>query len=182
MDPLRLRISIDARRSGTDDAEHVVELVRRATERGAAAPAAVVVRAERIELVELVPVVRAGIPVPAFLAGLTRSKGERDAEALAVGLAGRFLLRRRSDPQRSGVPVALVFLEWPDNAWWHWRALLDADATIREDTITLTRAVDGDPLPESLGRWWSLGRRMGYQVQYGPLRRPEPLRVSEIVH
>jgi hypothetical protein len=132
--------------------------------------------------VDLLPVVRARIPVPAFLAGLTRSRGEGDAEALAVGLAGRFLVRRRSDPQRSGAPVALAFLEWPDNAWWHWRALLDADGAIREDTVTLTRALDGDPLPESLGRWWSLGRRMGYQVQYGPVRRAEPQRVSEIVH
>jgi hypothetical protein len=120
--------------------------------------------------------------VPAFLAGLTRSNGDREGDALAVGLAGRFLLRRRTEPRQSGAPVALVFLEWPDNAWWHWRVLLDGDGTIREDTVTLTRAVDGDPLPDSLGRWWSLGRRMRYQVQYTPARRVEPQPVSEIVH
>jgi hypothetical protein len=101
-----------------------------------------------------------------------------------VGIAGRFLLR--SGPRRRGqaggaragggpgvpasdgpgVPVGVVFLEWADCRWWHWRAVLGADGRPLEGGETLWRAVDGDALPTGVGRWWSLGRLSGNVVQY----------------
>jgi hypothetical protein len=170
MERLRLRVAVDARPPGRDDAEHLVGLVRNATERGVATPAAVVVREAQTELVELRPALVAGITVDRFLSGLSRSQPEGRSLPLAVGLAGRFVLRRRNDPQPNDprTSLVLVFLEWPDNAWWHWRALLDAEGAIVDATATVTRAIDGDPLPHGLGRWWSLGRRRPSIVRFGP--------------
>jgi hypothetical protein len=181
MERLRLRIAVDARPPGRDDAEHLVGLVREATERGAAPAAAVVVREAQTELVELRPALAAGISVDHFLAGLSRSQPEGRSLPLAVGLAGRFVLRPRNEP-RTPAPrtsLVLVFLEWPDNAWWHWRALLDAEGAIVDATATVTRALDGDPLPMGLGRWWSLGRRRPSIVRYGPI---VPREAAALVH
>jgi hypothetical protein len=181
MERLRLRIAVDARPPGRDDAEHLVGLVRDATGRGAAPPAAVVVREAQTELVELRPPLAAGITVDQFLSGLSRSQPEGRSLPLAIGLAGRFVLRRRNEPQPPGprTSLVLVFLEWPDNAWWHWRALLDADGAIVDATATVTRAIDGDALPLGLGRWWSLGRRRPSIVRYGP---PISREASALVH
>jgi hypothetical protein len=95
-----------------------------------------------------------------------------------VGVAGRFLVRRRDEP---GAPVALAFLEWPDCRWWHWRTLLDGEGRAVPDSDTIRRAIDGDPLPGGLGRWWSQSRRAGTVVRYGPVD-PPATSASPLVH
>lgn len=159
----------------------LVSLVRQALERGGGA-VAVVVRPDRTELIDLRSVVESRIPVPLFLAGLTRSAPEGQRLPLAVGIAGKFVSRRTGDAP--GVPVGVVFLEWADCRWWHWRVVLGADGRPLQEGETVWRAVDGDPLPPGLGRWWSLGRRTGNVVQYGPIDPDDPDRqpASPLVH
>ncbi len=149
--------------------DRLVEILRAALARGGAPPAAVVVRGERMDIAVLQPVVDAGLRVPVFVAALSRSTMDGvDAPVAAVGLIGIF----RGDPAISGgpdVPVATVFLEWADGRWAHWRALLDPETrAIREDTVTTGAAEDGDPLPERMGRWWSLGRRRRMSMHLSP--------------
>lgn len=163
-----------------DDAEgeHLAAVVRGAVASGHAAPVAVVVREARIELVELGPALRARVPVPMFVAGLTRSQPEGQSQPIAIGLAGRFSFRPASElgsaPRRPPAPhpppaqVALAFLEWSDNRWWHWRATVDGPTSLAPDSEVVRRAIDGDALPNGLGRWWSLARRTGATVRFGP--------------
>lgn len=147
----------------------LVDILRGALARGGAPPAALVVRGSRLDIAALQPVADAGIRIPAFVAALSRSTvAGVDEPVAAVGLIGVF----RGDPALVGgpdVPVATVFLEWPDSRWTHWRALVDPDTReIREGTITTAAATDGDPLPDRLGRWWSLGRRRKMSLHLSP--------------
>jgi hypothetical protein len=189
MQTLRLRIRILPRRpadpaayvgdsgEGADAQEGrgLVGLVRDVLERGGGGAVAVVVRPDRTELVDLRNLIEARASLPLFMAGLTRSAPEGQRLPLAVGIAGRFMMRTGPpqvpvSPQERrprGIPVGVVFLEWPDCRWWHWRVVLGADGQPMEDGETVWRAEDGDPLPQGLGRWWSLGRRTGNVVHYG---------------
>ncbi len=165
--------------------EHLVEVVEKAVAGNGAPPVVVVVRGEVVELVPVQPVIDARIPAGRFLAALSRSRVDDGPHPDAVGLMGRFLLRRRrpdGSPEGPGVPMVQVFLEWPDNAWLHWRALLDPDGAMVPDSATRWAAVLGDPLPDRLGRWWSTGRREGLGLALR--RRPpsaEPL-TAPMVH
>ena len=81
------------------------------------------------------------------------------------GPVDRLKARRREEPNAPGVPMAICFIEWPDNRWWFFKALVDPEnAQIREDTAVILRAVEGDPMPGRLGRWWALGRRAGMHL------------------
>ncbi len=178
---LRLRIRAQPRTPGTPEAEsaHLEDLVRRALDAGGAAPVAVVVQPERAELLELRALVQAGVRVAPFLAGLTRSQPEDAGPALAVGVAGRFQVRRGD----RHVPVALAFLEWPDCRWSLWQVLVGPDGQVVPDSDVRRRAEDGDALPLGLGRWWSLGRRTNARVRYaGPLRPVLSEPASPLVH
>lgn len=180
MQHLRLRVRVLTRRPADDDddeGEHLVSLVTDALGRGGAGAVAVVVRAERTELVEARGVVEAGLSLPMFLAGLTRSEPEGQGLPCAVGLAGRFRLVRSG----GGAPVALAFLEWPDCRWWQWRGVLDARGALVPEGETRRRAIDGDSLEGGLGRWWSLGRRHGGVVRFGPAIAPAT-EASSLVH
>jgi hypothetical protein len=171
---LQVRVQSLARRGDDDDSlgEYLAALVTDAARRGGAPAAAIVVGSGRVDIVPLAPIAQANVPVPAFLAGLTHSPfGDEPPDA--VGLIGTFRMRRK--PGDPGVPVAMVFLEWTDCRWWQWRALLDVEAgraTLREDTETILRAVDGTPKPARLGGWWSLGRRRPVRLEW---HRREPI-------
>ncbi len=171
MPQLQIRIhTLSPSADPATEGERLRRLVQQAVARAAAAPAAVVVRPGGTEIIELRPVAEAGLSLPLFLAGLTRSERE-DAGAgagppLAVGLIGQLRLRRPSGPAGGSVPVALAFLEWPDCSWWQWQVLLGGDRALLEETEMIRRAEDGDPLPAGLGRWWSLGRRRRLQIRY----------------
>jgi hypothetical protein len=149
-------------------------LLREATAARAAPPVAWCARGDRIELLPLASLREAGVPTGPFLAALTRSTVDDGSEPVeAVGLMGVF----SGDPSSPGsppVPMAMAFVEWPDGRWWHWRALVDPDrSAVRNDTATVRNALDGDPLPDHLGRWWSTGRRRRFTLA---------LRRAEVVH
>jgi hypothetical protein len=75
--------------------EHLVEVVEKAVAGNGAPPVVVVVRGEVVELVPVQPVIDARIPAGRFLAALSRSRVDDGPHPDAVGLMGRFLLRRR---------------------------------------------------------------------------------------
>ncbi len=142
----------------------LVELVQRAVQRGGAPPAALVLRPERTELMTLQPVVGAGVPVQRFMAGLTRSTCREVSDVGAVALIGVM----STTPDGSvgpPVPLAVVFVEWPDCRWWFWRGVVDVEnKTVKPGSEVVISAMDGDRMPDRLGRWWSLGRRLGLRV------------------
>lgn len=167
---LQLRVSSLFRdlSAETDDGlgERLVEMVRRASDKAEAPPAVAVVRGERLDVVGLAPIVEKKIRPGTFVAGLTRAEmGPSVGDPLAVGIIGTVGYRPPGAEAR--VPMVMVFLEWEDCRWWHWKALLDpATGDIRPETETWTCAVEGDPMPQGLGRWWSLGRRMTRRMQF----------------
>ena len=136
--------------SSVDTPRRLADLVRLALEKGGAPSVAVILREERVDLLPLKPVVDAGVGVPVFLAGLSQSETAGASDVLAVGVMGTFHLKRRGDAR--GAPVAMVFLEWSDCSWWHWRGLIEADGrTLREDTQTVATASEGAAKPRNLG-------------------------------
>lgn len=167
---------------GDDEAwcTDLVGLVRKAVRQGRAAPAAVMRRPDRVDLLSLGPVQKAGVHMPSFLACLTRSQlpGAQPVDALAI--IG--VVRRTGGPKEQRVPVATVFVEWSDNRWWYWRALLGPDGAIREDTEVVQSAVDGDPLPSMFGRWWSHGRRARLSMRLAPAGPPPVEGPPGVVH
>lgn len=111
----------------------------------------------------------------ALLAGLTTTATE-GGPARAVGLLGT---GRRRHPA-GDAPVGVVFLEWPDNAWWLWQVNRDPEGLPIPGTALEQGARWGDPLPAGLGRWWSAARRRGIQAR---LTRHDPPDVAQhVVH
>jgi len=120
----------------------------------------VVLRAERVDLVDLGEAYRQGVPTHRLLAGLSRSTIEDGGQVEAVGVMG--VVQARRGQATPAVPLAVAFLEWEDCRWWSWRGLLDANGRmILADTELYASAEQGDPLPATFGRWWSMGRRAG---------------------
>ena len=157
----------------------ITALVRNALARGAAPGSALVLRAGRLDIIPMGPLVQKKVHIGAFLAGLSRSVLTEAGGAMAVGVMGRF--RWRYAPNKEQVPVVMVFIEWPDGRWWHWRAVIDeSNKAVREDTATLHRAEDGLAKPRSLGGWWSLGRRRKLNVKLAPRQKPGPEAVGPI--
>jgi hypothetical protein len=150
----------------------LVDALLRDLARGAGAPAALVGRESGMDVVPLTRELVSRIRVELLLAGLTRS-ATHDGPARLVGLLGRFRHVQHG-------PVALVFLEWPDCRWWSWSSRLGDDRRPLPAGERYTRAVSGDPMPDGLGRWWSLGRRTGARVRFGPPVMPGP--ADDTVH
>ena len=159
------------------ESQALVDVLRTAVSRQGAAPVAVIMRDTQTQLVPLAPLAERGVPMGRFLSALSRSTVDAGPTPDAIGLMGTFRVRRSPTDTAPGVPLVQLFLEWPDCAWWHWRALLDADGAILEDTVTERAATLGDALPARLGRWWSTGRRMRLSME---LRRSVP--TSPLVH
>jgi hypothetical protein len=145
--------------------QELAERVRKAVERRQAPTVALIARPERLDFVGLRTVVEEQLPVQRFIAGLTRAHVDAVGAASAVGVMGTVGART---PDGSGrVPMAVVFLEWPDCRWWYWRALVDpVEQVLRADTETVRRAVDGDPLPSGFGRWWTVGRHLRRSLRF----------------
>jgi hypothetical protein len=137
--------------------ERLARLVKTALEGGGAPTVAVSVRRERVEIVPLGPIIEAKRHPGRFLCALTRWDSAELGEQECTGIIGRMRMRR-SDGD-AWVPLAMVFLEWPDGRWWQWKALLDAEGKLLADTETINRAIDGLARPAGLGGWWSIGRR-----------------------
>ncbi len=142
--------------------EALVAWLQRVLSEGAHAPAGLVVRAGALDLVDLSTAKGSGLPVPWLMAGLTTTV-TRAGPAVAVGLLG-VVGRAVRDAERPA-PMAVVFLEWEDNRWWFYEALLAADGrSLREDTVTVRSAEAGDAMPQGLGRWWAAARRSGMRM------------------
>jgi len=76
---------------------------------------------------------------------------------------GKFKVQSGSDEQP--IELAIVFLECGDCRWWYWRALVDpVDGSVIRESAIVSSAEDGDPLPRTMGRWWSYGRRARMNV------------------
>lgn len=179
-------------RPGTEDeevGEHLVKAVREALWRGGAPPSAVAVGREGVAAVPLVPFVQAGLAWPLVVVGLCRETPANVGAADAVGIIGVFQRRPPGDP--TGVPVATVFLEWPDGRWWHWLGLLApitvadeiradrAGLALRPETQVIRRAIDGAPRPDGLGGWWTASRVRPIAMNWTSHEPPKP---AEIVH
>ncbi len=147
------------------DALPMVSLVRDAVARGAAPLAAVVLRGDRVDIVDLKNVVAAGLPLQNFIAGLSRSTTDDAGAVEAVGLMGIVKVRRSRSEDERPMPMAVAFLEWEDCRWWSWRGLLDAEQSdILHTSEVVSCAEEGDALPHRFGRWWSLGRRRNMRL------------------
>jgi len=180
MPKLRLTLRCLERTENLPDEEEGSRLsgmVRRAVEKGRAPVVAVALREDRLDLISLGPVIQAKVPVKRFIAGLTRSTADGAGMVDAVGVIGVVKAQRKGG---TAVPMAMAFLEWPDGRWWHWRALIDPDSQgILDDSEILNRAIDGDPLPNDFGRWWSLGRRSKVAVHLSKVEMPPALEGDE---
>ena len=174
---LRLQTLTSAEPLWPDDdrlGERLAALVQENLPRNGAPTVGLVVRPDRIVLVPMRPVVAAKWRVPWVLGGLARwdDGGMPDA----IGLMGQVRVRRGKDQPWS--PLAVVFLEWPDGRWWQWRALLDGEGALVDDTTDVSRAVDGLPRPGGMGGWWTLARRHKPDLR---LERRVPPVASEVV-
>jgi hypothetical protein len=164
--------------------QRLVEWVRQAVGEGKAAPVAVLQRSGRMDIVGLGPIKYAGLPMPNFLAGLTRSEVDGAGAPEMLALIGVVQAKRNgADKDAPPIPMAVAFVEWPDNRWWFWKALIAHDKReIRPDTEVITTAVDGDALPRMFGRWWSFGRRAKMRVRLTRKPPPAPILDSNLVH
>lgn len=186
---LQLRMRTLPRGEPLDDQAEglrLVELVTQSVERGGAPLVGVVLRGDRLDILGLEVLKEARVGLNWLLAGMTASEQEGVGPVEAVGLMG--IVRVRTSPTPPGeppppaVPMAIAFLEWEDCRWWFWRAPIDVNQErVLTDTQVITRAEDGDPLPNQLGRWWSLARRRRMRLR---LDGPEPLAEpsSPLVH
>jgi hypothetical protein len=146
-----------------DVASWLTVQLARAVEDGRLGPVAgVVVRESVVDLVDLAPV-RADGRVPWLLAGMTSTRTDGGGVE-AVGLWGRMERHRRGGPSET---MAAVFLEWSDCRWWFWSARVDDEGLV-ESSIAERSALDGDPMPDGLGRWWTRARRERMSVRLQP--------------
>jgi hypothetical protein len=134
----------------------LASLVKENLPRNGAPTVGLVVRRDKVVLVPLRPVVQAKWRVAWLLGGLARWD-EGDGAPEAIGLMGQIKVRKSGDDAWS--PLAVVFLEWPDGRWWHWRGVLDGESGLLEGSEDQSRAVDGLARPSGLGGWWTLARR-----------------------
>jgi hypothetical protein len=149
-----------------DDAlgESLSRMVLRSVERGVPPPSVLVIRPEQVDIIDLRPIVRAGLSVHRFVAAAA-GQTEVDAVALLAVL----------DLEESGRPLGRAgsaFIEWPDNRWWHGYHLLgERFRPVSDLPLVTRRALDGLPRPRGFGGWFSRARFQRLQLQ---LERAEP--------
>lgn len=126
-------------------------------------PAAVLIGADRVHIVELLPLLRAGHGMDGRgVAGLA------SVEALeAMAVVGVFT---RSGPAAPAARYAVAFLEWPDGRWWLGRrAVTDADGRLDPlAEVEIERAIDGVGKPRGLGGWFRRVRVEGLSATLVP--------------
>lgn len=178
---LRLRVGVqprDPERFPDDDERLGEELSGRlatALERGVPPPVLVVLRADRVEIVDLRPVLEAPVPVDMFLAAAAGQEGVEAVGLLAV------MERRAGD--RVSERLAVAFLEWPDNRWWHaWCTLPAAPGTTPVPALSHSRALEGSPRPRGLGGWFSRARFHRLRLQVRPMAPEEQGGAGGVVH
>jgi hypothetical protein len=161
--PLRLRRAPrDPERFPADDAEGLGralwERLIDALGKGRARPALVVFRPEEVEQFDLAMLLKAGgAAAPRLVAALAaRIDADRQTTVECAGVLGTVRLRRAG---REPVPAGVVFLEWPDGAWWAAHAPLAAEGGVQWPEPAVRSAVDGWPRPGGMGGWFARARR-----------------------
>jgi hypothetical protein len=150
-----------------DDAlgERIAELVRTTLRRGVPPPAVLVLRPERVDLVDLRAILVAGLSVHRFISA---AAGQDEVEAVA--------LLAVVDQRDAGRPLGhtgMVFLEWPDNRWWQgYHLLSEAFKPLDDMPMVLRRAVDGQPRPDGFGGWFSRARFERLKLQLREVAPP----------
>ncbi len=171
-DSIRLRIRVgprDPQRFPREDdalGQALESMVDHALQQGVPPPALLAFREDKVELIDLVPIIKAGERLDYFIAGVA---GRQNTEALAfIGVLS--LLHTGRPRGKAGV----VFIEWPDNRWWHTFRPLDADMSPLQGVPRIVhRAVDGMPRPGGLGGWFSRSRYLRIKIQLRPIEPPE---------
>ncbi len=174
---IRLQVGVEPRdpeRFPPDDeglGDRLTALVAGALARGVPPPALFVFRPERVEILDLRPVLQGGHPLDLFIAA---AAGQEAVDAVAL-----LAVLDLKDPERSVGRAGAVFIEWPDNRWWHAYQLLNrANAPLDDMPHVVRRAVDGLPRPSGLGGWFSRARYFGLRLMVeppGPPSDPSPL-------
>jgi hypothetical protein len=169
MAEIRVRVGARERRFDEfprdDDAlgERLAEMVRGTLVRGVPPPAIVVLRPERVELLDLRVILDAGLSVHRFIAA---AAGQEGVEAIAL-----LAVVDLHEAGRAIGHTGLVFLEWPDNRWWQGYHLLGHTFKPLDDMpLVQRRAVDGLARPAGLGGWFSRARfeRLSLHVSSEP--------------
>lgn len=133
-------------------------------QRGAPAPAAILLRRDSVQVVNILPILRHGGDSHRLLAALC---GHPDIEAMAI--VGIMTRGRRGHP--TAARLAGVFIEWADGRWWgSWRPVDDRLRLVPTDTDEVQRAVDGLSRPAGLGNWFRRARFEGLRAEI----RPDP--------
>jgi hypothetical protein len=176
---IRLHVGVEPRdleRFPDDDdglGDHLTSLVTDALARGVPPPALFVFRSDRVEILDLRPVLKAAQPLDLFIAA---AAGQEAVEAVAL-----LAVLDLKDPERSVGRAGAVFIEWPDNRWWHaYRLLNQSNAPIDDLPRVVRRAVDGLPRPTGLGGWFSRSRYFGLRLTVEP--PAEPTEPSPLPH
>ncbi len=178
---IRLRIGARPRQAGEfpfdDDAlgERLGEMVHESLQRGVPPPAAVVLHPEHVEMIDLRPLLSAGLPAHRFLAAAAGQPGVESLALLAV-----------LDLEEAGRPLGkagVVFVEWPDNRWWHGYHLLGSRYHPLDDMPMVTRrAVDGLPRPSGFGGWFSRARFQRLCLRLEQVNKDEDQEEVPLVH
>lgn len=141
--------------------------------RGPIRPAAVILRADTVHILDLVPLLQSGRDARRLIAGLAGGAG---VEALA--LVGPMTRRFKGQVVER---LAGVFVEWSDGRWWaSFRPVDEHGRPIATDTDDVQRALDGAPRPGGLGGWFSLARFHDLHAELSG--RDEPPASPEIVN
>ena len=135
----------------------LAEVVEAAAAKGPPRPAILGFSGTHVEQHDLPPLVAQKADIHRFIAAVA---GQEGMEAVAV--VGTLGVRKgRGEAQ----PGLVVFIEWPDGAWWLWARPL-RDRAIRDDLPPEIRAAwDGWPRPSGLGGFWTRARVEGLRLQ-----------------
>ncbi len=161
-----------------DDAlgQNLAGMVLRGVARGVPPPTIIVLRQEQVEVIDLRPILEAGLSVHRFIAA---AAGQPDVQAVA--LLAVLELEELGRPLGRG---GSVFVEWPDNRWWHGYHLLGRSGRPVDDMpLVVRRALDGQPRPRGFGGWFSRSRFQRLRLRLERVEAPgtgdEP---AELVH
>ncbi len=149
--------------------ENLSSMVRRGVTRGVPPPSVLVLRADQVEIIDLRPIVKAGLSVHRFLSATAGQPGVEAVALLAV-----LELEELGRPLGRG---ASAFIEWPDNRWWHGYHLLGRGMKLVDDMpLVVRRALDGQPRPRGFGGWFSRARfqRLSLRLERVESKRSSP--------
>ncbi len=165
MTSVRIRMAVaprdDARFPPDDDealGRALFDMLATALDRGLPRPAFLIVRPDRVEQIDALPVLR--LPQPRGAHMLSAAAGQEGVECVALVAP----LTLRTGP-RTGARAAVVFVEWPDNRWWTAWQPLDDERTLLGDAPAVRSAEEGWPKPGGVGGWFSTARRLGLRLR-----------------